>query len=307
MTAGDEKDPIPPLTKRGAALILDALLLAPLAFQASRSIGPEPWILPLMAFAYFAAFPLTPWQGTPGKRVVGIRLCGLDGGPVSARAAVLRAGATVGWCYVPSLLVAAATTDGLGTGNLAIAIQLLLFVPWLAALFSPRRRTLFDRLAATYVAFRLGSGIKVEQKPESGRRGSRIVVAVLALLGFGFVMVVFLPVYEDRNLRGRVAYAMAETTSAREKMIEFHDREKRWPAPPEIGVKDWNPYPAGGGYRVHADGTVVISFSEKPQLKGHSITLRAQPQGEGAGWNRWKCEADPGFAQQLLPASCRRY
>jgi hypothetical protein len=91
----------------------------------------------------------------------------------------------------------------------------------------------------------------------------------------------------------------------REKMVEYSDREKRWPAAGEIGAKDWNPYPAGGGYRVHPDGKIVISFSEKPKLKGHGITLRPRPRGEGAGWGRWKCEADPGILPKFLPASCR--
>jgi hypothetical protein len=219
--------------------------------------------------------------------------------------AVLRAGATVAWCLVPTLMTSG-EKGGPGAGvYAALLFQLMLPLPWLAALLSKRRQTLFDRLAGTFVVFRLGAGSTREEKVSSGRRHARVVGSVLALLVLGVMIYLFMEVYEDRDLRARVNYAITETAAVREKMIEYYDREKRWPAAGDIGSKDWNPYPAGGGFRVHADGKVVISFSEKPQLKGRSITLRARPQGEGTAWLRWKCEADPGILPKFLPASCR--
>ena len=69
-----------------------------------------------------------------------------------------------------------------------------------------------------------------------------------------------------------------------------------------MGVAEWTPYPEGGGYRLRADGNILISFTVMPDLKGHSLTLRPVAEGRGL---RWQCSADAGFPQQFLPATCR--
>jgi uncharacterized RDD family membrane protein YckC len=306
MTTGFDKDSVPPLGTRVVALLTDLVFLFPLVL-AVASVGiPATWPIAVLAFVYFAAFPLTPWQGTPGKRIAGVRLCDRNGAPPGLRSAVVRSGATVAWYLLPSLTGRFGERLGIEAVNFSMFASLLLLVPWAAALFSARRQTLFDRLAGTFVVYRLGAGSTRQEQLASGRRRSGVVVFVLVLLGLGFMIYVAMEAFEDHDRRARVAYALGETGSAREKMVDFQEHEKRWPTPLEAGLQEWNPYPAGGGYRVHSDGTIVITFSEKAGLKGHSIVLRSKRTGEQGGFGRWKCEADPAFEPKYLPGVCRQ-
>jgi hypothetical protein len=70
-----------------------------------------------------------------------------------------------------------------------------------------------------------------------------------------------------------------------------------------MGIPDWNPYPDGGGYRLQANGTVVITFSVLPELKGYSITFTPKPAENGP--IDWQCSADAGLDRRYLPSSCR--
>ena len=54
---------------RAAALFLDVLLLLVVVPAAATVVPLGPYLLPLLAFAYFAAMPLSPLQGTLGKWV----------------------------------------------------------------------------------------------------------------------------------------------------------------------------------------------------------------------------------------------
>lgn len=305
MATSDDEDPVPSTGTRAVALFADLALLFPLVL-ALASVGmPEAWLVPGLAFVYFAAFPLTPWQATPGKRIAGIRLCDRNGVPLGLRSSVVRSGATVAWYSLPSLIGGLGKRIGIDTENLFWIVSLLFFLPWVPALFSARRLTFFDRLAGTFVVYRLGAGGTRQEQLASGRRRSGIVVTVLVLLGLGFVIYVAMEANEDQNRRARVSYALMQTEPARQKMLAFYEREKRWPTPAEAEVQEWNPYPAGGGYRVHSDGRIVITFSEKAGLKGHSITLRSKQAGGEDGLARWNCETDPGFERKYVPGVCR--
>ena len=82
-----------------------------------------------------------------------------------------------------------------------------------------------------------------------------------------------------------------------------HDPEQCAATPVEMGIPDWNPYPDGGGYRLQANGTLVITFSVLPELKGRSITFA--PKLAGNGQIDWQCSADPEIERRYLPSSCR--
>jgi uncharacterized RDD family membrane protein YckC len=305
MTTDDVKDPVPPLRTRAVALMADCALLFPLALGIASAGIPEAWLVPALAFVYFAAFPMTPWQATPGKRIVGIRLCDGNGAPLGWRASLLRSGTTVAWCYLPTLVFAVGSRAGADATGLFSIVSALLFLAWAAALLSAHRQTLFDRLAGTFVVYRLGAGSTRQEQVTSGRRRSVLVVSVIVVLGIGALSYVAIEANEDHDRRARVSYAIGQIAPAQEKMLDFFEREKRWPTPAEAGIPEWNPYPAGGGYRVQSGGTIVISFSERPGLKGHSILARLKRPGESRDQLRWTCEPDPGFERKYLPAVCR--
>jgi hypothetical protein len=78
----------------------------------------------------------------------------------------------------------------------------------------------------------------------------------------------------------------------REKIAGFHGQYQRWPTPAELGVADYIPYPDGGGYRLMADGSIVITFAVVPELKGKSIYIQPIISGDGKPLS-WRCTADP--------------
>lgn len=117
--------------RRGAAFLLDAVLVAPVAVWA-----------PLAAVGVWAVtgalFEASSWQATPGKRALGLRVMEAEGRRVGWRRAAVR--------QVAKLGVVAAVAGGAGWGW-AVAF---------AALAAPavgggRRRTVWDRVAGTSV------------------------------------------------------------------------------------------------------------------------------------------------------------
>jgi hypothetical protein len=95
-----------------------------------------------------------------------------------------------------------------------------------------------------------------------------------------------------------------ETLPLRDRIETFYIREKRWPTAAEVGVAEWTPYPAGGGYRLQPDGTIVISFSVLPGLKGHSLSFQPKLDSDGKQV-KWRCSADPEFKATYVPRNCR--
>ena len=52
------------------------------------------------------------------------------------------------------------------------------------------------------------------------------------------------------------------------------------------------------------DGSVTITFSQVPELKGRSIRFRPVPVDGGASL-RWNCTADVDLPRFYLPGNCR--
>jgi uncharacterized RDD family membrane protein YckC len=85
----------------------------------------------VLALAWFVAWEASPGQATPGKRVLGLRVCTLQGGPVGiARAAGRHLAGTLSW--------------------------LTLNIGHLLALAPPQYQALHDRIAGTRVVHMQG-------------------------------------------------------------------------------------------------------------------------------------------------------
>jgi uncharacterized RDD family membrane protein YckC len=63
------------LPRRGAAFLIDAVLLVPAALLASQS----PVLAGSAAVLWWAAFEASPWQASPGKRWLGMRTIQAEG------------------------------------------------------------------------------------------------------------------------------------------------------------------------------------------------------------------------------------
>ena len=60
-----------------------------------------------------------------------------------------------------------------------------------------------------------------------------------------------------------------------------------------------------GSYRLRPDGSIVITFSVLPELKGHSITFTPNPDADGKAL-QWVCTRDAGFPARYAVSECRQ-
>jgi uncharacterized RDD family membrane protein YckC len=119
---------VQPLAMMQSLLHDPAMLHAAARVQDALRALIVPWTLvyAVLAFTWHVAGDLSPWQGSPGKRWLGLRVEALDGGRPAPKQAMLReAGSALSWL----------------TLNLGHALALL----------PPRRQSLHDRIARTRV------------------------------------------------------------------------------------------------------------------------------------------------------------
>jgi uncharacterized RDD family membrane protein YckC len=304
-----EKAPPTPaagIGSRGAALLLDTLLLifvVAAAPEALHELGIPSFLL--VVFLYFAGMPLTPLQGTLGKWICQIKICDRAGMPLKWRASAVRTLAAMCWLWLPLALAQVPFLQDLAGDWLSTIWAMLLPLPWATAGFLPRRETLFDLLAGSLVVRYRADTESIARAEPAQKPGILNVVGVTVLalaVGAGFGTMT--GTQKDRNLRSRVGYAIGETKPLREKIEAFHAREKRWPTPAELSVPEWTPYRDGGGYRLRTDGSILITFSVLPELKGRNIIFRPTPAA-GSDEIQWKCSIDPGLNPRYVPAMCR--
>lgn len=115
------------LWRRFFALLIDVFALG-LVSIAAMSVLPAIGSL-LAGWAYFAGFETSPWQATPGKRLLGIRVVDVNGVPLRAGRASLR--------YLCRFLSALPLGGG-----------------YIMAAFTQHRQALHDLLAGTRVVMR---------------------------------------------------------------------------------------------------------------------------------------------------------
>lgn len=293
------------IASRAAALLLDLVLLSFVAAAANASELPAPYTILSLALLYFVGMPLSPLQGTLGKWICRIKICDRCGTRLTWRASAVRVGATMGWFGLPFFLNDVSSFGGLEGASLSAIWWLLFALPWAPAGFLPRGESLFDLLAGSLVV-RYGADTEsiARAEPEQKFRILNGVGTAILFLAAGAVLSIVIPAQRDMNRRARVGYAIEQVVPLRQKVEAFHDREQRWPTAGELGIPEWTPYRDGGGYRLQADGNILITFTVLPELKGHSIAIRPTRAADGKKIH-WQCSADAGFKPGYLPAACR--
>lgn len=289
---------------RAVALLLDLILLAFLAGTFSAYLDSiRQFVVPLLFLAYFSAMPLTRLQGTLGKWICRIKVCDRQGNRLGWRASLIRSSATIGWFVLP-LIIGEISSDAAFRHLLVEIWWLLVFLPWASIGFMPRRESLFD-LAAGSLVVRCKTNPENIASAEPVQKGKVLngIGMILMCLFVGFALSTTTGMQRTKNLHSRVAYAISETQALRQQITQFHDAEKRWPSPVEMGIPDFNSYPDGGGYRLQPNGSIVITFSVLPELKGHSITFTPKPTNSGQ--IDWLCSADAAIERRYLPSNCR--
>jgi uncharacterized RDD family membrane protein YckC len=289
---------------RAVALLLDLILLAFLAGTFAGYLEAiRQFVVPLLFLIYFAAMPLTRLQGTLGKWICRIKICDRQGNRLGWRASLIMTLATISWFALP-LVLGEILSNAAFRHRLTEIWWLLFLLPWVSIGFMPRRESLFDLLAGSLVVRYKATPENIASvEPVQKRRLLNGVGMALLCLFVGFAFSTMTGMQRTKNLFSRIAYAIGETRELRKQIEQFHDAEKRWPDSVEMGIPDWNPYPDGGGYRLQANGTVIITFSVLPELKGRSITFT--PNLAGNGQIDWQCRADPEIERRYLPSNCR--
>jgi uncharacterized RDD family membrane protein YckC len=288
---------------RVIASVLDVLLLIFL-MTGLRTVMPagQPSNLLVwsIALAYLCAFPLTPLRGTPGKAVARIRLARLDGRPLDWHRSLVRGGATLGWIWLGIELGRLRPEADLG--HAITAGWITFFLAWAVMGLTPRGQSLFDLAAGSMVVRASASPEAVAQYQPLRHSVVEMGSVVVGCALFGLFFENFTRIAYERNLRGRVGYALEATEPLRDKIKAFHLREGRWPSAAELGVADSTSYRDGGYYRLQGDGVVQIGFTVLPELQGRTITLRPRPLVKGFDWH---CSADVRLAPKYLPGNCR--
>ena len=296
---------------RVIAFVLDGMVVA---FVSGLLAGLAPgalggYVAPAVALVYLAMMPLTPLQATLGKWVCRIRLCDRSGRPITWRASALRASMMTGWFCVPALFSTLRWMNS-DTGiplfrALGDFWWFILLLPWATLGFRHRHESLFDLLAGTLVVRSRTEAEQVanDQEARPLRLFSGTGILLLCLL-LGASIQVMLNAFKERTLRARVVYAINETRPLQPRIEDFHEQMRRWPTAAELGLPAQVNYPDGGHYRLDAEGTIVITFSVLPELKGRSVRFRPVIEAPGNSV-RWVCQADAGLDRRFLTSSCR--
>lgn len=241
------------------------------------------YVLPfIMRWAYFTFFTRSSWQGTPGKRAVGIKVVDLDGGRLG-------------------------TGRAMGRWFAAALSYLTFYIGFLMAAFTDRKMALHDMVASTRVVDRWA----YTDHPGRQQRGLG-GCAIAALVGIGLFFIVFfvgimaavsLPAYQDYTQRAKVAQVVSEGRGMTVAIDDFLRATDRCPATLEE---------AG----LVAPSSALVQSTDLGEIDAGLCSLRFTLGGTEAGpydgeylWfshdgeGGWDCGGS--MADKLLPAACR--
>lgn len=273
MAAKKEKSPYPELGDRAAAFFIDFILALALSLAISVPLAggqaAEKHIAWTVLALYFAVFPATPLQGTPGKRLLGLRVADTKGARIGLVRAIVRFLASV-----PSIALG--------------------FIGVLAMDWTPRRQALHDLVAGTIVVRRRASLEAIAERPPPVSWLSRIG----NFLVLGGLAAIFSMAYVALRANQVKEHLWAATTQG----IVYQDEvakalQSGKPPPPPTGkvsrhVKSMAARP---------DETIVIELDEA-LFPGGRITYR--PVMNARGEVMWTCAAE-NVKSGMLPSSCR--
>lgn len=263
-----------PLALRGLAFTFDLILVTVLVVGIGYAVIaldlPVPawmgWIFYIVAGLYLGLLPATPLQATPGKRMVGLRLCDGAGKRIGVLRAVVRLVA-----FVPSIGLA--------------------FAGFLLAAFTPRRQALHDLVAGTFVVNRGATSEQIAQVPAPVPMSTRIGLVVgLGLFAFA----------------AHSLWVALDGRNRHDEAIELMTATYPYKAAVEKALRSGAPMPAPAALPRQAramsarpDGTIVIEVSDN-LAPGARITLR--PEAVPNGEYLWTCRAE---GIRYVPVACR--
>jgi len=230
---------------------------------------------------YYAGLESSAAQATLGKRIIGIKVCDLEGRPLSFMHA-------------------------LGRWAAAALSYLTLYIGFFMAGFTAKKQALHDLIASTYVVDRWAFTNEPERQ-KTGPTGCLVIALVLLIPGIailGILMAIAIPAYSDYTGRARISETLFSASSAKIAVSEFVATNGRCPS-------DWaelqmeapsSQYVKQIGLAETADGLCQIDITLGPiadnyATDGQHIWLLRDPD------DNWTCSSDVRASR--LPASCR--
>lgn len=271
---------------------------------------PRP-VLVAIVVLYFGLFWSSPMAATPIQWLWGLRVVGYNGRALPLGRALVRSALVTG-------LAAAVFTsfrvmaEPLMAGVAGVA--LLLF--FLAAL-TPYRQAAPDLLVRSLVVYRrelaqpavqraletLSADGRLVRRSGFWFRVDDFIVDAVTLAIPIVALAIALPVQREKDLRGRVAYALGETQALKAAVQDYYVEHGRLPAnAAALGRAARQDYPDGGYYELIPNGEIRVQFEVKPALRDGSLVLTPKCTKKNLCW---RCRAHGDIDQRALPSSCR--
>jgi uncharacterized RDD family membrane protein YckC/Tfp pilus assembly protein PilE len=241
-----------------------------------------------MAGFYYASQESSVHQATLGKRALGIKVTDLDGRRLSFGHA-------------------------LGRWFAAALSYLTMYIGFLMALFTERKRALHDLVAGTQVVDRWAYTDRPDQQKRELSGG--LIALVVALLVIPVMVVaifaaIAISQYQDYVNRAQVSEAASLVDGVKVAIAEYHQNRGGFPnSNAEAGLADAESIEGMYVSRVEVGpgGAVVATFSRQaPQKASAAIDgkqLRFTPTDLGDDGLRWDCASDT-LPQKACPSSC---
>jgi len=293
--------------RRWAASFLDNfILLVPLlviffvlgmmlAVSGTDQPGQEPpfavlFVYPLwflVRMLYFALMESSAHQGTIGKRALGIKVTDANGQRLSFPHALGR------W--------------------FAAALSYPLYIGFLMAGFTERKRALHDMVAGTLVVDRWAyTGFpERQQRSASGCVIAFLVVVIGIVPVIGILAAIAIPAYQDFVIRAQVSEGAVLTEGAQTAVADFYRKQGHYPTTnASAGLASASSIHGLYVSSVDvgpADGTITVTYSSaRPQKANSAIhmkTLLLVPNASGERID-WRCTS-PNLKQRWCPPSCQ--
>lgn len=243
-------------------------------------------LLPLYyigAALYYGLQESSRHQATVGKRALGIKVADSQGRR-------LTRGNAIGRWFAAALS------------------YLTLYVGFIMAAFTERKRALHDIVAETIVVDRWA----FTEHPERQQRhvgGLAILLSLVLVLVpvIAILAAIAIPAYQDYTVRAKIAGAIAVAKPLQEAVVAHHEQDSACPTNDKGTIGPAETYATGNVARIETgqmEGSdncgIQITLRDLPttDANGQRIWLELDPET-----GRWHCSSE--VPDRLLPANCR--
>jgi len=237
---------------------------------------------------YYAGQESSAHQATLGKRALGIKVTDDNG-------------QRLGFSHA------------LGRWFAAALSYLTLYIGFLMAAFTERKRALHDMVASTLVVDRWAytEFPERQQRSASGCLIAFLVVVIGIVPVIGILAAIAIPAYQDFVIRAQVSEGAVLTEGAQTAVADFYRKQGHYPATnASAGLASASSIHGLYVSSVDvgpADGTITVTYSsERPQKANTAIHMKTLLLVPNAFPDRidWRCTS-PNLKQKWCPPSCQ--